>query len=40
MGKEKFNAEKKEIGGGQKRKKSVKFFFQPGRGRFNIFITY
>lgn len=31
-GKGKFNAEKKEIGSGQKRKKSVRFFFQPGRG--------
>jgi hypothetical protein len=31
MGKEKFNAEIKKIGSCQKRKKSVRFFFQPGR---------
>lgn len=33
-----FNAEKKENGSCQKRKKSVRFFFQPGR-RFNVFVT-
>jgi hypothetical protein len=38
-GKKKFNAEKKRIEAFKREKKQVRFFFQPGRGRFNIFVT-
>lgn len=40
MEKKKLNAEKKEFGKLSRKKKSqVRFFFQPGRRRFNIFVT-
>jgi hypothetical protein len=38
-GKKKFNAEKKRIEAFKRERKQVRFFFQPGRRRFNISIT-
>jgi hypothetical protein len=40
MGKEKFNAEKKENGTFKKKKVRSDFFFQTGRWCFNIFVTF